>query len=90
VTDRSIGPEVVIDVDDVEGHRLAANDNETVPEDESADVAGHRLAANDNETVDSLRRVDAGDDTTVTSARRLAGDGEEEPAAPDAARRLRR
>ena len=69
MTDRSIGPEVVIDVDDVEGHRLAANDNETV---------------------DSLRRVDAGDDTTVTSARRLAGDGEEEPAAPDAARRLRR
>ena len=46
------------DDDDVEGHRLASNDNETVvrrgpePADVSADdVEGHRLAANDNEIV---------------------------------------
>lgn len=36
--------------DDVEGHRLAANDNETVVTDDD-DVEGHRLATNDNETV---------------------------------------
>jgi hypothetical protein len=41
---------------DVEGHRLAANDDETVVDDDIAtdaedDVEGHRLAANDNETV---------------------------------------
>ena len=41
--------DVRTDADDVEGHRLAANDNETVIEDE--DVEGHRLATNDNETV---------------------------------------
>ena len=35
---------------DVEGHRIAGNDNEIVVEDD-ADVEGHRLAANDNETV---------------------------------------
>ena len=35
---------------DIEGHRLAANDNETVVEDE-LDAEGHRLASNDNETV---------------------------------------
>lgn len=45
------------DVDDVEGHRLASNDNETIIEDaggsgdEGDDVEGHRLATNDNETV---------------------------------------
>ena len=75
--------------------RLATNDNETIVvaakvADDTLDTEAHRLAGNDNETVESLRRVDAGDDTTVTSARRLADDGEEEPAAPDAARRLRR
>ena len=79
--------------------RLAGNDNETIVlaakvnvdtmSADELDTEAHRLAANDNETVDSLRRVDAGDDTTVTSARRLADDGDEEPA-PDAARRLRR
>jgi hypothetical protein len=39
--------------DDIEGHRLASNDNETVVDDtdEEPDVEGHRLAANDNETV---------------------------------------
>lgn len=41
---------------DVEGHRLAANDNETIVIDEPApepeqDVEGHRLATNDNETI---------------------------------------
>ena len=51
MTDRTIDPEVVIDEDDVEGHRLAANDDETVVDDEPQDVEGHRLAANDNETV---------------------------------------
>ena len=35
---------------DVAGHRLAANDDETVVDD-APDVAGHRLAANDDETV---------------------------------------
>jgi hypothetical protein len=35
---------------DVEGHKLASNDNETVVEDQS-DVEGHKLASNDNETV---------------------------------------
>ena len=39
-----------LDDDDVEGHRLAANDNETVVDDDQ-DVEGHRLATNDNETV---------------------------------------
>jgi hypothetical protein len=41
------------DEPDVEGHRLAANDDETVVEDPPAerDVEGHRLASNDNETV---------------------------------------
>ena len=80
--------------------RLATNDNETIVvaakvnddtmSGDELDTEAHRLAANDNETVDSPRRVDAGDDTTITSARRLADDGEEEPTAPDAARRLRR
>ena len=41
--------------DDTEGHRLAANDNETIEADEdepeTTDTEGHRLAANDNETV---------------------------------------
>ncbi len=39
--------------DDVEAHRLASNDNETVIDDadDEPDVEGHRLAANDNETV---------------------------------------
>ena len=48
--------------DDVEGHKLAANDNETVVDDaetpsdpsviaDPEDVEGHRLASNDNETV---------------------------------------
>jgi hypothetical protein len=40
---------------DVEGHRLAANDNETVVPDADdeppVDVEGHRLAGNDNETL---------------------------------------
>ena len=42
-----------VDDHDVEGHRLAANDDETVLEDPPAerDVEGHRLASNDNETV---------------------------------------
>ena len=35
---------------DVEAHRLATNDNETVFDDEP-DVEAHRLATNDNETV---------------------------------------
>ncbi|HET7702940.1 MAG TPA: hypothetical protein VFK35_06035 [Candidatus Limnocylindrales bacterium] len=35
---------------DVEAHRLATNDNETVVEDDG-DVEAHRLASNDNETV---------------------------------------
>ncbi len=35
--------------DDVKGHRLAGNDNETVVEDR--DVEGHRLAQNDNESI---------------------------------------
>jgi hypothetical protein len=41
------------DAPDVEGHRLAANDDETVVTDPPAepDVEGHRLASNDNETV---------------------------------------
>ena len=34
---------------DVEGHRLATNDNETVVV-EDDDVEGHRLSSNDNET----------------------------------------
>ena len=41
--------------DDTEGHRLAANDNETIDADDGepteTDTEGHRLAANDNETV---------------------------------------
>jgi hypothetical protein len=39
--------------DDVEGHRLATNDNETVEADDppADDVEGHRLASNDNEVV---------------------------------------
>lgn len=79
--------------------RLATNDNETIVvaakniddtlSADELDTEAHRLATNDNETVDSLRHVDADDDTTVSSARRLADDGKEEPAAPDAARRLR-
>lgn len=45
---------------DVEGHRLASNDNETIVVDEppptagadsELDVEGHRLATNDNETI---------------------------------------
>jgi hypothetical protein len=44
--DRLITPE---EEADVEAHRLAANDNETVVEE--ADVEAHRLATNDNETV---------------------------------------
>ena len=43
-----------IPVDDVEGHRLATNDNETIVTDDDADepdVAGHRMGANDNETI---------------------------------------
>lgn len=40
------------DLDDVEGHRISANDNETlVEDDEEADVEGHKLSANDNETI---------------------------------------
>lgn len=39
------------ELDDVEGHKLSANDNETIVEDEDDDVEGHRLAANDNETI---------------------------------------
>jgi hypothetical protein len=41
------------DHDDVEGHRLAANDNEIVIDDTGSpdDVEGHRLASNDNEVV---------------------------------------
>jgi hypothetical protein len=45
--------------------RLAANDNETIVEDQAADdqdVEGHRLATNDSEIViDGMRRF-AGDD----------------------------
>ena len=41
--------------DDTEGHRLAANDNETAVADDGdpkePDTEGHRLAANDNETI---------------------------------------
>ena len=48
--------------DDVEGHRLSANDNEAVVDDaeipadapviaDPEDVEGHKLAANDNEIV---------------------------------------
>jgi hypothetical protein len=41
--------------------RLAANDNETVVDEQ--DTEGHRLAANDNETtVPNLRRVDGDDE----------------------------
>lgn len=36
--------------DDVEGHRLATNDNETIVVDDD-DTEGHRLASNDNETI---------------------------------------
>ena len=36
---------------DVEGHKLAANDNETIVVDDEADTEGHRLASNDNETI---------------------------------------
>lgn len=39
------------DLDDVEGHRLSSNDNETIVEDDDNDVEGHKLAANDNETL---------------------------------------
>lgn len=40
------------DLDDVEGHRIAGNDNETIVEDrDDRDVEGHRLATNDNETL---------------------------------------
>ena len=73
MTDRPIGPEVVID-DDVEGHRLAANDNETVPDEESRDVEGHRLAANDNETVDDSH---AGSEEDDVEAHRLASNDDE-------------
>jgi hypothetical protein len=50
-TDRDPAP-------DTEGHRLAANDNETVETDDGKpeapdDVEGHHLASNDNETVES-------------------------------------
>ncbi len=51
------------DLDDVEGHRLATNDNEIVIDDAGShdpdatdDVEGHRLAGNDNEIV-----IDDGD-----------------------------
>ena len=42
--------------DDTEGHRLAANDNETTVADDDGDpkepdTEGHRLASNDNETI---------------------------------------
>jgi len=41
--------------DDTEGHRLAANDNETIVEDDGDpkddDTEAHRLASNDNETI---------------------------------------
>lgn len=38
--------------DDVEGHRLASNDNETLVADiDEDDVEGHRLSSNDNETL---------------------------------------
>jgi hypothetical protein len=57
--------------------RLAGNDNETIVEVDEFDTEAHRLAANDNET-------------TVKQARRYEGDDEEDPTAPDAARRLRR
>ena len=50
--------EQTIDGDDVEGHRLAANDNEVVVrrpvtdvDEDDDDVEGHKLAANDNEIV---------------------------------------
>ena len=75
---------VVADELDTEAHRLAANENETVvaaatDEDDSMstdepDTEAHRLASNDNET-------------TVKGARRVEGDGKEQPTAPDAARR---
>ena len=40
------------DLDDVEGHRIAGNDNEKIVEDDDdQDVEGHRLASNDNETI---------------------------------------
>jgi hypothetical protein len=46
------------DEQDVEGHRLATNDNEVVVPDDAADtdevdadVEGHRLASNDNEVI---------------------------------------
>lgn len=45
----------VTDDSDVEGHRLAANDDETVVDDpqpaDEPDVEAHRLASNDSETV---------------------------------------
>jgi hypothetical protein len=45
--------------------RLAANDSETVVEDD--DVEGHRLATNDNETVvDGMRRIAPGGDESDT------------------------
>ena len=80
MTDRTIGPEVVIDDDDVEGHRLAANDNETVQDDESPDVEGHRLAANDNETVDDEHAASEEDDV---EAHRLASNDDETVIADD-------
>jgi hypothetical protein len=76
MTDRLISPE---DEPDVQAHRLAANDNETVAadvsdgdaaaEDEAADVEAHRLASNDDETVidDDVEahRLAANDNETV-------------------------
>ena len=79
MTDRSIEPEVVI-TDDVESHRLAANDDETVV-DGPGDVEGHRLASNDNETVTARADI-AGeedvpvDDSDVEGHRLAANDNE--------------
>jgi hypothetical protein len=53
--------------------RLAANDNETVVDEQ--DTEGHRLAANDNET-------------TVPNLRRVAGDDEDENPEALGARRM--
>jgi hypothetical protein len=80
VTDRTIGPEGVVDDEDVEGHRLASNDNETVPDDEPADVKGHRLAANDNETVNGGHAAPEGD---AVEAHRLASNDDETLIADD-------
>jgi hypothetical protein len=63
--------QTVADDLDTEAHRLAANDNETIVEDDDtdeADTEAHRLASNDNETVVEAPDTDEAD----TEAHRLA------------------